>query len=444
MKSGTENIFERSLHSSERRPLAERCRPQQLDEVIGHEQIIGANRPLIRQIQAGFLPSLIIWGPPGVGKTTLARLLAKEAGYRFVAISAVSSGVKEVKEIIAESAQQLLYYQKPTVLFIDEIHRFSKAQQDALLHAAEDGTLVLIGATTENPSFEVIAPLLSRSQVIRLEALQSDDLEKILRRAAQTDLLLKEYEIDLDGMGELIHFGSGDARRALNLMEIAFHLAEKDGRRAQITADAVRQAASQNSLYYDKKGDWHYDVISAFIKSVRGSDPDAAVYWLACMLEAGEDPLFIARRLIVLASEDIGNAEPYALSLANAAFEAVHNIGMPEARIILAQATTYLASCPKSNAAYLAVEAARDAVKSMQQQAVPLHLRNAPTRLMQDMQYGAEYKYPHDFPNHFTEQSYLPPALENSIFYRPTGQGREANLKAYLTRNWPKHREKKP
>lgn len=431
------------MQNSTKRPLAERCRPAKFADVVGHSHIIGQNAPLQKQIESNYLPSLILWGPPGVGKTTIARVLAAEVNYIFEAVSAVNSGVKEVKEIIDNAKQQAQYYDKQTVLFIDEIHRFNKLQQDALLQAVENGTIILIGATTENPSFEVNSPLLSRCQVTKLEALSKTDLECILKKAVDEDVLLSQYDIHLDGLEALIYFGSGDARRTLNLLEITFHLADKDEKKVVITPDLVKQAAAQNPLYYDKKGDYHYDTISAFIKSVRGSDPDGAVYWLARMLEAGEDPAFIARRLIILASEDIGNAEPYALSLANAGFEAVKNIGMPEARIILSQVTTYLASTPKSNAAYLAIDAALNEIKKSGMQPAPLHLRNAPTKLMKELNYGGDYKYPHDYAHHFIIQDYLPEALKDKIFYKPSDLGRESKLKDYISRLWPHKREKK-
>ncbi len=437
----TKTLFDSEQNQETRKPLAERCRPQSLAEVVGHDTVIGPESALAKQLQSGYLPSIIFWGPPGVGKTTLARLLAREADHRFVSISAVSSGVKEVKQIIEEAGEQIRLYNKNTVLFIDEIHRFNKAQQDALLHAVEDGTITLIGATTENPSFEVISPLLSRCQVLKLEALNRNNLQNVIDHALQNDILLKQYRFNIKDPETLIFYGSGDARRTLNLLEMAFHLADKDGKEVVLSEALIKQAADQNPLYYDKKGDYHYDTISAFIKSVRGSDPQAAVYWLARMLEAGEDPTFIARRLIILASEDIGNAEPYALMLANAGFEAVKNIGMPEARIILSQVSTYLASLPKSNAAYLAINEAIAFVKRDGLRPVPLHLRNAPTSLMKELHYGGAYQYPHDFSGHFASQNYLPDDIKDKTFYKPTDQGRESKLKRYLDSLFGRNKE---
>ncbi|MGD9486665.1 MAG: replication-associated recombination protein A [Calditrichaceae bacterium] len=439
----TNTLFEQNFENSLNRPLAERCRPEKLSEIIGHGALISEDGGLYKQIKSGYLPSLILWGPPGVGKTTLARVLASEMNYLYEPISAVTSGVKDVKDIIEEARKQIGYYNKNTVLFIDEIHRFNKAQQDALLHAVEDGTIVLIGATTENPSFEINSALLSRCQVLKLEPLEKEDLLHIIQNALAGDSVLSRYKIVIDGMDDLLYYGSGDARRTLNLLEIAFYMSDKTGDKLSISDELIKKAASQNPLYYDKKGDYHYDTISAFIKSVRGSDPDGAVYWLARMLESGEDPVFIARRLIILASEDIGNAEPYALSLANAGFEAVKNIGMPEARIVLSQVCTYLASVPKSNAAYLAIDSAIREVKNGGVQSVPLHLRNAPTNLMKDLDYGKDYRYPHDHPGHFIGQDYLPKNLKGKRFYFPTDQGRESNLKAYIEGKWPDKREKK-
>ncbi len=439
MGKSTSNLFDHARQNTAQQPLAERVRPQSLQEIVGHHKVIGAQSPLYRQVKNGHLPSIIFWGPPGVGKTTLALLLAAEAGFRFESISAVSSGVKDVKQIIETAASEQRYYQKKTVLFIDEIHRFNKAQQDALLHAVEDGTLILIGATTENPSFEVNAPLLSRCQVIKLEELSLENLKEILQRAMERDILLSRYTIEIEDIDLLIAAGGGDARRTLNLLETTFHLAEKEGHTLRITRELIKEAAMQIPVVYDKKGEYHYDTISAFIKSVRGSDPDGALYWLAAMLEGGEEPTFIARRLIVLASEDIGNAEPYALSLANACFEAVKNIGMPEARIILSQVTTYLAAVPKSNSAYLAIEAALEEIRTNGVKPVPLHLRNAPTKLMKQLNYGRGYQYPHSFEGHYVAQEYLPKELRGKVFYQPTNQGREARLKEYLERK----REKK-
>ena len=435
-------LFQQKQALSENQPLAERCRPRKLDDIAGHEQIIGSDSALRRQLRASYLPSIIFWGPPGVGKTTISFLLAREAGFEFESISAVSSGIKEVKEIIEQARRRNEFYGKRTVLFIDEIHRFNKAQQDALLQAVETGVIVLIGATTENPSFEVNAPLLSRMQVLKLEPIGVEPMRQILHNALEKDVLLKEYPIQLKAEDALIHFGGGDARRTLNLLEIAFQISDKETEPLIIDETLVKLAAAQNPLYFDKKGDYHYDTISAFIKSVRGSDTDAAVYWLAVMLEGGEDPLFIARRLIVLASEDIGNAEPYALSLASAAFDAVKKIGMPEARIILAQITTYLAAQPKSNAAYQAIQSAQNEVRKNGAQQVPLHLRNAPKRLMKELNYGGEYKYPHDYDGHFVDETYLPEKLANKKFYKPTRQGREAKIKQYLESLW-KNKEKK-
>lgn len=429
MTTANNDIFTADPESS---PLAERCRPRSLSDIIGHDALLADDAPLIQQMKAGYLPSIILWGPPGVGKTTLSRVIAQDLNYQFRDISAVSSGVKDLKELIREARSALSHYQKKTVLFIDEIHRFNKTQQDALLHAVEKGEIVLVGATTENPSFEVNAPLLSRCTVLKLENLTQKNLMDIINRALEKDIILSRYTITLEEPEQLIFYGSGDARRTLNLLEAAFFLSDRTKETVHISGNLINKAASQNPLLYDKKGEYHYDTISAFIKSVRGSDPDASVYWLARMLESGEDPLFIARRLIILASEDIGNAEPYALSLANAGFEAVRNIGMPEARIILAQVTTYLASMPKSNAAYKAIEYALKEVRNSGSQPVPLHLRNAPTNLMKELNYGGEYKYPHDYPGHYIEQNYLPDSLKGKRFYEPTELGRENKIKQYL------------
>ena len=420
-------------------PLAERCRPRQLEEIIGHNKYIRSGSPLRRQIEAGRIPSMIFWGPPGVGKTTLAMVLAQNSGLPFDTLSAVTSGKKELKEVIDHAR----FSGRRTSLFIDEIHRYNKAQQDGLLHAVEDGTIILIGATTENPSFEVIPPLLSRCQVLQLEPLGRPELETIVNNAISHDPMLSRLTINISGIEELLMFGGGDARRTLNLLENCIHALDTDTEQVELTPALIKEVARQNVLLYDKNGEYHYDTISAFIKSVRGSDPDAAVHYLARMLEAGEDPVFICRRMIILASEDIGNAEPYALSLATAALQAVHAIGMPEARIILGQVATYLAGCPKSNAAYLAIDEALQDVRTHSDLEVPLHLRNAPTKLMKQLNYGADYKYPHDFEEHFVEEQYLPTKLKNRIYYKPTELGREKFLSERLTKLWPKRNKLK-
>ncbi len=422
-------------------PLAERCRPGIFNEIVGHEEYFKKGSPLRRQIESGNPPSLIFWGPPGVGKTTLAKVIAAESELPFSMLSAVTSGKKEMRAIIDRAHAETRQGQKSHLLFIDEIHRYNKAQQDGLLHAVEDGTIKLIGATTENPSFEVISPLLSRCQVIKLDSLKIEDLEKIVLRALHEDTILSEMVITISDIEELLHYGGGDARRTLNLLESCIIQIGKDEGAIEISSDLIKETARHNALLYDKKGDFHYDTISAFIKSIRGSDPDAAVYYLARMLESGEDPVFIARRLIILASEDVGNAEPYALSLANAGLQAVHAIGLPEARIVLSQVSTYLAACPKSNAAYLALERAREDVNQNPTLEVPMHIRNAPTELMKNMKYGKNYKYPHDYPEHFVLDTYLPEELKNKVYYRPTQLGREKILYERLNNLWPKRKK---
>ncbi len=429
----TEDLFHDNS-SSRSVPLAERCRPRALDQIVGHEKFFGTSSALRRQIRSGNIPSMILWGPPGVGKTTIARAIANESDLTFYALSAVTSGKKELQEIIDRARVST----KGVLLFIDEIHRFNKAQQDGLLHAVEEGIIKLIGATTENPSFEVISPLLSRCQVIQLSVLGRSELETIVKRALESDPELNGREIIIEDMDALLHFGAGDARRTLNLLEGCIHSYPMLDKAIIIKKDRIGEIANQNVLLYDKQGDYHYDTISAFIKSIRGSDPDAAILYLARMLDAGEDPVFIARRLIILASEDIGNAEPYALSLANAGLQAVHAVGMPESRIILAQVATYLAACPKSNAAYLAIDQALDDVKQHPVLQIPLNLRNAPTKLMQDLKYSSGYQYPHDFPGHFVQTNYLPEGLNDRVYYHPTNEGREKQLRERLRNIWPR------
>jgi len=388
-------------------PLAERMRPRTLDDYIGQRHLVGEGAVLRRMIDAGRISSFILWGPPGVGKTTLAQIIAHKLEVPFYTLSAVTSGVKDVRDVIERAQKSRFFGSGPSpILFIDEIHRFSKSQQDSLLGAVEHGTVTLIGATTENPSFEVIRPLLSRCQLYVLQPLEKDDLLQLLHRALTTDTLLSERQIEVRETDALLRYSGGDARKLLNIIELVVESGCTD-----ITNEAVLRCLQQNPLAYDKDGEMHYDIISAFIKSIRGSDPDAAVYWLARMIEGGEDPKFIARRLVISAAEDIGLANPNALLLANAAFDAVQKIGWPEGRIPLAEATVYLATSPKSNSAYLAVDHALELVRQTGNQPVPLHLRNAPTKLMKDLNYGDGYKYPHDFPGHFTPQQYMPDAL---------------------------------
>lgn len=417
-------------------PLAERMRPRTLDEYVGQRHLIGEGKPVFQMLNRGVLFSMVFWGPPGSGKTTLARLLSSRINAHFEQISAVSSGVKDVRHII-EAARKRRYElaQLQTVLFIDEIHRFNKAQQDALLQAVEQGDLILIGATTENPSFEIIPPLRSRARTYVLNPLTIEELSILLDRALAKDEYLKGLDVQFDDRDMLIAYSGGDARSMLNGLEMCCMLAEEDGK-VLITQTVLEEAFQRAFAKYDKGGEEHFNVISAFIKSVRGSDPDAAVYWMARMLQGGEDPLFVARRLIILASEDIGNAEPNALLLATACYSAVHAIGMPEARIVLAQTATYLASAPKSNAAYLAINSAATDAETLPPYGVPLHLRNAPTSLMKAQGYGKGYKYVHDFPGHFVEQEYLPDELRQRQYYKPSSEGRELRIIERLRALW--------
>jgi putative ATPase len=418
-------------------PLAERIRPKTLDEFVGQEHLLGAGKPLRVFLEQGALPSMILWGPPGVGKTTLARLLAHHTRADFLQLSAVSAGVKEVRDAIVRAQKNQKHLKKRTILFIDEIHRFNKAQQDALLHSVEEGVITLIGATTENPSFEIIAPLLSRCQLYVLEPLGKNELAAILDRALAADEILSRRKIVIDDREYLMLLSGGDARKLLNGLETAAELAgPAGGDETRITTKILEEAFQRAYSLYDREGEQHYDIISAFIKSVRGSDPDGAIYWMARMLDGGEDPKFIARRMIILASEDIGNADPYALTLATSCFTAVDYVGMPEAQIVLAQTAAYLASVPKSNAAYIAIETALDDVRKFPNLPIPLHLRNAPTRLMKELGYGEEYRYSHDFPEHFVQQQYLPEQLHSAIYYTPTESGQERSFKERLLRLW--------
>ena len=398
-------------------PLAERLRPRTLDDYIGQKHLVGENAVLRKMIEAGRITSFILWGPPGVGKTTLAQIIANRLETPFYTLSAVTSGVKDVRDVIEKAQKGRFFNEASPILFIDEIHRFSKSQQDSLLGAVERGIVTLIGATTENPSFEVIRPLLSRCQLYVLKSLDKDDLLQLLDRAIHTDIMLRERNITLKETAAMIRYSGGDARKLLNILELVVE-ASPDGD-IVITDDIVVSRLQQNPLAYDKDGEMHYDIISAFIKSIRGSDPDAALYWLARMIEGGEDPKFIARRLVISASEDIGLANPNALLLANAAFDAVNKIGWPEGRIPLAEATVYLATSEKSNSAYLAIDKALDLVRRTGNQPVPLHLRNAPTKLMADLGYHDGYLYPHDYPGHYVAQQYMPDALKGQQIWQP-------------------------
>ena len=424
-------------------PLPERMRPQKLSDYVGQRHLVGPGCILRNMIDSGVLSSFILWGPPGVGKTTLARIIAGTLDREFYTLSAVSSGVKDVRDVIESAKGKSLFSQAGApILFIDEIHRFNKAQQDALLGAVEAGTVVLIGATTENPSFEVITPLLSRCQVFVLKSLEVADLQQLLDRALREDVVLKERKIEVRQTEALFRHSGGDARKLLNILEIVVDSQLGKADPVVIDNQTVTACLQENVAIYDKGGEMHYDIISAFIKSVRGSDPNAAVYWMARMLDGGEDPLFIARRLCILAAEDIGLANPNALLLADATFRIVHSIGMPEARIPLSECAIYLASSPKSNAAYLAIDKALAAAKEDQTASVPLYLRNAPTKLMEDLGYADGYKYAHDFPGHFTDLEFLPERFSGTVFYDPQPNPQEDRLKAYLEHCWPKYYKK--
>lgn len=419
-------------------PLPERMRPQNLEGYVGQRHLIGPGCVLKNMIENGNLSSFILWGPPGVGKTTLSRIVAKSLGREFFTLSAVSAGVKDVRDVIDRARSNSLFSGGLSpILFIDEIHRFSKSQQDALLGAVEDGTIVLIGATTENPSFEVITPLLSRCQVFVLKSLGKDDLQFLLDRAMREDPVLSHKDITVNETEALFRYSSGDARKLLNILEIV--VGSFGSAPVVIDNKAVTSCLQENVAIYDKGGEMHYDVISAFIKSVRGSDPNAAVYYLARMLDGGEDPLFIARRLCILAAEDVGLANPNALLLANSCFQIVHTIGMPEARIPLAEVTIYLASSPKSNSAYMAINEALAVAKQTPDASVPLYLRNAPTKLMEELGYGDGYKYAHDFPGHFADLEFMPDQLSGRKFYEPADNRQEETLRSRLTSLWPKY-----
>ena len=416
-------------------PLAERIRPQKLDDYLSQQHLVGPNGSLTQQISKGIIPSLIFWGPPGTGKTTLAQIIAQESKRPFYILSAINSGVKDIRDVIEKAKQSGgLFTAKNPILFIDEIHRFSKSQQDSLLAAVEKGWITLIGATTENPSFEVIPALLSRCQVYVLNAFSKGDLEDLLERAMKTDTALKEKKIVLKESEAILRLSGGDGRKLLNIFELVVNASNED--KIIITNDSVLQIVQQNTVLYDKTGEQHYDIVSAFIKSIRGSDPNAAVYWLARMIEGGEDVKFIARRMLILSSEDIGNANPTAFIMANNTFQAVSIIGYPESRILLSQCAIYLATSPKSNASYMAINQAQQIVKQTGDLPVPIHLRNAPTKLMKELGYGEEYKYSHDFDNNFAAQEYLPEEISETIFYNPGNNSRENGTREFLKNRW--------
>ena len=416
-------------------PLAERIRPQKLEDYISQSHLVGPNGSLTQQIVKGLIPSLIFWGPPGTGKTTLAQIIAQESKRPFYILSAINSGVKDIRDVIEKAKQSGgLFTTKNPILFIDEIHRFSKSQQDSLLAAVEKGWITLIGATTENPSFEVIPALLSRCQVYVLNAFTKKDLESLLERAIKTDTYLSTKNIKLNETEALLRLSGGDGRKLLNIFELVVNASSED--EITITNHLVFSLVQQNTVLYDKTGEQHYDIVSAFIKSIRGSDPNGAVYWLARMIEGGEDVKFIARRMLILSSEDIGNANPTAFIMANNTFQAVSTIGYPESRIILSQCAVYLATSPKSNASYLAIGTAQQLVKQTGDLPVPIHLRNAPTKLMKELGYGEEYKYSHDYANNFAEQEFLPDAISKNPIYIPGNNSRENSIREFLKNRW--------